>query len=145
MADFETLKKEYWKVRARNKTLALRMEKMRQMAGVVQKVGATPIIYMGADSETNGNVGFTECAKLCGTYCGKIQKILLTNDIVRKEGNLWIVGKPYQDQGWFVYHYGVRDNFTRLYLKITPKGVAIIQRYLAEHTPSRKYHHRKNE
>ena len=46
MADFETLKKEYWKVRARNKTLALRMEKMRQMASVVQKVGATPIIYM---------------------------------------------------------------------------------------------------
>lgn len=145
MADFETLKKEYWKVRARNKTLALRMEKMRQMAGVVQKVGTTPIIYMGTDSEANGNVGFTECAKLCGTYCGKIQKILLMNDIVRKDGSLWIVGEPYQDQGWFVYHYGVRDNFTHLYLKITPKGVAIIQRYLAEHTPSRTHNRRKNE
>ncbi len=145
MADFETLKKEYWKVKMRNKTLNMRMEKMRQLAGVVQKLGATPIIYVGAHSEPNGNVGFTECAKLCGTYCGKIQKILLVNDILRKEGNLWLVSEPYQAQGWFVYHYGVQDNFTRFYLKITPKGVDIIKRYLVEHAPSRKYNRHKNE
>ncbi len=145
MADFETMKKEYQKVKNRNKTLSQRMEKMRLLAGVVQKLGATPIIYIGTNGEPNDNVGFTECANRCGTYYGKIQKILLSNDILRKDGNLWIVSEPYQDQGWFVYHYGVQGNYTRFYLKITPVGVEIIKRYLAEHVPSRKYHRRKNE
>ena len=145
MADFKTLKQEYWKVKARNKTLSVRMEKMRQLAGVVQKLGATPIIYMHPDSEPTGDVGFTECAKLSCTYVGKIQKVLLTNNILRKEDNLWIVDEAYQSEGWFVYHYGVLGSYTRFYLKITPKGVAIIQRYLAEHASTRKYKKQKNE
>ena len=145
MADFKTLKREYWKVKARNKTLSVRMEKMSQLAGIVQKLGATPIVYVHLDREPTGEVGFTECAKLCGTYIRKIQKILLANDIVRKEGKLWIVNEAYQNQGWFVYHYGVRGNYTLFYLKVTPTGVAVIQRYLAEHASTRKSKNQKNE
>lgn len=145
MEDFNNLKREYLKAKTRNKVLTVRIGKMRQLAGEVQKLGATPIVYVDSGSEPIGDVGFTKCARLCGTYSGKIQKVLLTNGIVRKDGKLWIVNEPYQDKGWFVYHYGVLDNYTRFFLKVTPMGVAVIQRYLAEYVPTRKYNRKKKE
>ena len=145
MEDFNNLKREYLKVKARNKVLTVRNEKMRLLAGEVQKLGATPIIYVDSGNVPTGDVGFSECARLCGTYSGKIQKVLISNGIIRKNGKLWIVNEPYQDKGWFVYHYGVFDNYTRFFLKVTETGVAVIQRYLAEYAPTRKYNRKKKE
>lgn len=139
--DHRFMKMRLVRAERRNDTLT---EKLKALAANVHALGLTPVIDVSADTESAKYYGITDCARLCGAYSGRIVSLLQKHGVVRRGYRTLLVNEPYQDKGFFVYLYGVRNCYTRFYFKITGAGVAFIKELVAQNPAQPRYRKRVN-
>ena len=140
------MKEELRRMKQQNRIMAIRLRthdrrkaemaaKMGRIAATAQQVGKVRIVDVnaaGAEQQSQ-YLGLVQCAVLCGTTYVTMIKRLQAEGIIVRSGNVWVVGGDYQQSGLFVYLSGVRGNYTRFYLKVTPDGVPFVRQVLARH------------
>lgn len=133
-------------LRAHDRRKAAMAAKMSRIAAAAQQVGKVRIIDINAvDAEHRAQyMGLVQCAALCGTTYVTMIKRLQAEGIIVRKGDVWVVGSDYQQSGLFVYLSGVRGNYTRFYLKVTPAGVPFIQQIQERHPRDARFHKLNN-
>lgn len=155
--ELRKVKEELRRVKRKNSIMSIQLRahdrrkaefatKMGRIAVTAQQVGKVRIIdinTIGREQKTQ-YLGLVQCAALCGTTYLRMMKWLQAEGILVRENNVWIVGSDYQQSGLFVYLSGVRGNYTRFYLKVTPAGVPFIQQILERHPRDARFHKLNN-
>ena len=123
------------RLRDHDKRKAEMVAKMSHIAATIRQVGKVCIVDVNAiGTEVRAQyLGLVQCAALCGTTYITMIKRLQAEGVIVREDDVWVVGSNYQQSGLFVYLSGVRGNYTRFYLKVTPAGVPFIQQMLVRH------------
>lgn len=155
--ELRKVKEELRRVKRKNSIMSIQLRahdrrkaefatKMGRIAATAQQVGKVRIIDINAvDAEHRAQyMGLVQCAALCGTTYVTMIKRLQAEGIIVRKGSVWIVGSDYQQSGLFVYLSGVRGNYTRFYLKVTPAGVSFIQQILERHPRDARFDKHNN-
>lgn len=153
--ELKRVKEELRRVKQTNRFMAIRLQtqdrrkaelatKMGRITATAQKVGRVRIIDVNTveDGDMMQYLGLVQCATLCGTTYVTMVKRLQKEGVIVREKNVWVVGSDYQQSGLFVYLSGVRNDYTRFYLKVAPAGVPFIRQMLGSR--SRKTHFAKH-
>lgn len=144
MEDYQALKHTCVQLKQQNRWQAMKLNavstqnevlrsKLKTIAGQVRRLGETPLLDVNQLSveEKNSYYSLQDVAELCETYCQRICKCLKEDGILTSYERTWVVEKGYQTQGYFTYFYGVNNNYTRFYLKVTHKGLCFIKRQMS--------------
>lgn len=150
-SDYEELKRKYRNLRKENRWIGMKLttallrngqlrEKLQTIAGYARLFGKTPIIDAKESDKKNfcEYEGLAECARNLGTYYSRVRHCLIAEGILSERNGTWVVNEAWQESGLFVYFHGVRNNYTRFFLKVTPAGKDFIREVLEKHSASQK-------